>query len=196
MKTAIIFILENYADWEGAYLMSQLNQNPAWEVKTASLKKEIKSIGGLRTKVDYLLSEIPANIDLFVMIGGNAWHLENQVLVDKINEFLSQNVTVGAICGAVDFLAKNGLLAQYKHTGNSVYLWQDFTMYQNSEEFVEVQAIRDKNLITANGTAALDFTELVLSAVEFDTADNIEKTIYMYRFGYYAYCEKYGNPYL
>ncbi|HAR1244660.1 TPA: glutamine amidotransferase, partial [Enterococcus faecium] len=30
MKTAITFLLEEYADWEGAYITSTLNQNEKW----------------------------------------------------------------------------------------------------------------------------------------------------------------------
>ncbi|MGC4607025.1 recombinase family protein, partial [Enterococcus faecium] len=30
MKTAITFLLEEYADWEGAYITSTLNQKEGW----------------------------------------------------------------------------------------------------------------------------------------------------------------------
>jgi len=36
-----------------AYLSSTLNQAPSQEVKTASIKQEVVSIGGFRTTVDY-----------------------------------------------------------------------------------------------------------------------------------------------
>lgn len=37
MKTAVTFLLEEYADWEGAYITSTLNQNEGWQNKTASI---------------------------------------------------------------------------------------------------------------------------------------------------------------
>lgn len=69
MKTALFIMLNEYADWEGAYLSSQLNQNKGWQVKTASINSTVTSIGGLTTKVDYQLSDLP-NSDLLILIGG------------------------------------------------------------------------------------------------------------------------------
>lgn len=50
MKTAITFLLEEYADWEGAYITSTLNQKEGWQNKTASIQSEVTSIGGLKQK--------------------------------------------------------------------------------------------------------------------------------------------------
>ena len=47
-------------------------------------------------------------------------------------------------------------------------------------------------LITANGTAPLEFTESVLREIDFDVDENIEKTMFMKRFGFYKYCENTG----
>ena len=33
---------------------------------------------------------------------------------------------------------------------------------------------KDRNLVTANGTAALEFAELILKGLEFDSKENIE----------------------
>ena len=52
MKTAITFLLEEYADWEGAYITSTLNQNEKWQNKTASIQTEVTTIGGLKKKID------------------------------------------------------------------------------------------------------------------------------------------------
>ncbi|MEG0255093.1 MAG: type 1 glutamine amidotransferase family protein [Vagococcus sp.] len=195
MKTAIFFLLDEYADWEGAYLSSTLNKSTDWTVKTASIQKEVTSIGGFKTKVDLLLGELPEKIDLFILIGSNSWNLTNDTLSNSINHYLNQNITVGAICGAVDYLARNCLLSHYKHTGNSQFLWTDFANYSNPEDFVEQLAYSDRNLITANGTGPIEFTELVLKAIRFDTDEAIEKTIYMNQHGFYKYCDKYGNPF-
>ena len=39
-------------------------------------------------------------------------------------------------------------------------------------------------LITANGTASLEFTESILREIDFDSDKSIEKTIFMNRFGF------------
>lgn len=68
MKIVIFFILNEYADWEGAYLASELNRSSDWKVKTASINSEVISIGGFKTIVDYHIPEIPVKIDLLVLI--------------------------------------------------------------------------------------------------------------------------------
>ncbi|HEO6970565.1 TPA: glutamine amidotransferase, partial [Streptococcus agalactiae] len=57
MKTAHILLLDNYADWEVAYISSTINMNEEWTVKTISTQKEVKSLGGMTTRIDYLLDE-------------------------------------------------------------------------------------------------------------------------------------------
>jgi len=195
MKQAIFLMLDDYADWEGAHLSSMLNAESDWDVKTASVKKEVVSIGGFKTLVDYQLEQIPINSDLLILIGGNSWSLENNSLRQLIAERLANNKPVGAICGAVDYLAKNGLLTHFKHTGNAQYLWQNFDQYQNKNDFIEKQVVRDQNLVTANGTASLEFTQAVLKMICFKNSAQIDKNIDLYKIGFYQYCAKYGNPF-
>nr|WP_255313976.1 MULTISPECIES: DJ-1/PfpI family protein [Amylolactobacillus] len=102
---------------------------------------------------------------------------------------------MAAICGAVDFLARNGLLSHYRHTGNAQYLWQNFKEYTNHEEFIEQQAVKDRNLVTANGTAALEFTHLVLKMINFAAESEIDKTTDLYTLGFYNFSAKYGIPF-
>lgn len=196
MKQAIFLVLNEYADWEGAYLSSILNQSAEWEVKTASTNKKVLSIGGFRTLVDIDIDEIPEDTDLLILVGGKSWNLENEVLYSLLKKRLLNNQPVGAICGAVDFLAKTGLLNHSKHTGNSVFLWNDFINYTNKQNFFERQSVRDHNLVTANGTAALDFTFDVLKMVHFNDNEAIEKEIALQKQGFYEYSKKYGNPFI
>ena len=56
MKTILFFILEQYADWEAAYLSSAVNMlgQGGFEIKTVSLAREaVMSIGGFKTIPDY-----------------------------------------------------------------------------------------------------------------------------------------------
>lgn len=195
MKQAIVFLLDEYADWEPSYIASILNSDTTWNVKTASIKPKVTSIGGFQVDVDYLIENIPQNIDLLALIGGNSWEITNSSIVKLVTYHLKQGNIVSAICGAVDFLAQNGLLEGYKHTGNTQFLWTDFESYTNAADFCEEQAVRDRNLITANGTAPLEFSQLCLEAVRFDEPKEITKTIDLYKMGYYGYVEKYGDPF-
>ncbi|PHM37931.1 DJ-1/PfpI family protein [Xenorhabdus innexi] len=197
MKKAIFFLLNDYADWEGAYLASRLSMTKEWLVETASLDKGIcQSIGGFSIVIAYSLEEIPRDIDLCILIGGNSWNIENNELKNLINFYLTSGIIVGAICGAVDFLAKNGLLNNYQHTGNSQYIWNEYTEYRNGNNFIKKQSITDRNLITANGTAAIEFSEQILTALYSDKRAEIEKEHELFRIGYYNYCNKYGDPFV
>ncbi|ERL63809.1 type 1 glutamine amidotransferase family protein [Schleiferilactobacillus shenzhenensis] len=195
MKQAIFVMLDQYADWEGAYLARTLNPAPDWTVKTASTKRTVRSIGGFTTTVDYLLVDLPATIDLLVLIGGDSWSADNAPLTQLVAARLNRGQPVAAICGAVDYLARNGFLNHYQHTGNAQYLWRDDTDYQNQAGFVQQQAVRDRNLVTANGTAPLDFTEAVLNMIQFKPAAQVHQDVDLYRLGFYQYCQKYGNPF-
>lgn len=102
MKTALILLLNDYADWEVAYISSTINMSEEWTVKTISTQKEVKSIGGLTTKIDYLLEEIPSQYDLLILIGGNSWTNDDSDIINLVNNTLNNNIILGAICGSVD----------------------------------------------------------------------------------------------
>ncbi|MCF7523554.1 DJ-1/PfpI family protein [Levilactobacillus brevis] len=121
-------------------------------------------MGGWTTRVDYQISELKPEMTLLVLIGGNAWQHDDLRLTTLIQQCLHRKVIVGAICGAVDYLARNGLLTGYRHTGNTQFLWQSFSQYQNPTDFDPRQVVVDRQLVTANGTAALAFTSAVLKA--------------------------------
>ncbi|GEK07026.1 glutamine amidotransferase [Schleiferilactobacillus harbinensis] len=189
-------MMDDYADWEGAYLARMLNTAPDWTVKTASAQKVIHSIGGFTTQMDYQIDQIPSECALLVLIGGNSWAVNNEPLKQLITSRLHTDQPVAAICGAVDYLARNGLLNQYKHTGNAQYLWRDYRAYQNQNGFLAQQTVWDRNLVTANGTAVLDFTEATLKMIRFKSAEQVHQDVDLYRLGFYEYCQKYGNPFV
>ncbi|MGG5369100.1 DJ-1/PfpI family protein [Enterococcus sp. AZ196] len=194
MKTALFVLLDQYADWEGAYLLSLLNQRNDWQIKTASNLPQVESIGGLQTVVDLKFSEINQRIDLLVLIGGNSWNIHSQELYRIIEKQLLHEMPVAAICGAVDYLAKHGFLEEYKHTGNARAVLQAFPNYRTPENFYERQAVSDRNLVTANGTAALEFTEFALQLIG-DSLIQAKKEVDLYRLGYYGYREKYSDTF-
>ncbi|GMA09091.1 putative protease YdeA [Tetragenococcus halophilus subsp. flandriensis] len=195
MRKALFLLLDEFADWEGSYLASTLNQSETWSVKTISDRQKVVSLGGFSVLLDYVIGSEAKDYDLLVMIGGNSWDNSSGELLKFVEEAFNKDIVIAAICGAVDYLAKNGFLNDYKHTGNSVDLWKDYEFYTSADNYIEKQAVKDRQLVTANGTAPLEFTELVLDLIAFDTPENIEKTMFMNRYGFYNYCEKYGNPF-
>lgn len=195
MKKALFLILEQYADWEMAHLSTILNQHDKWRAKTISLTNTVTSIGGLSVNVDYRIEDYNDDFDLLILIGGNAWNTNNSALLAFIQDAFERNIPIGAICGAVDYLARNGLINNHKHTGNAQFLWDEFPNYTGKHHFIKQQVVRDRNLVTANGTASVEFLEHVLKLISFDSNENIHQKIFMINHGYYKYCDIYGDPF-
>lgn len=81
MKQEVLFLLLNeYADWEGAFLAISLNTGviPGSEVKyipkvVAPTLDVVRSVGGFRTLPDYSFQTMPADYAALVLVGGMHW---------------------------------------------------------------------------------------------------------------------------
>ena len=78
----------------------------------------------------------------------------------------------------------NGLLNEKKHTSNSLEELAKTAgvMYTGRDLYMNQQAVRDGNLITANGTGYLEFTKEYLYALNAYPSDCIEE-YYFYKKG-------------
>ncbi|WP_444684556.1 type 1 glutamine amidotransferase family protein [Alkalicoccus luteus] len=193
MKTALFLVLDQYADWEGAYLASMLNEDAEWQVKTVSVKHSVTSIGGFTTLVDYLAGAEPEDYHLLVMVGGDSWHEDWPELTQFVKQAFNDGIPVGAICGAVDYLARKGFLNDVDHTGNDVSNWADYRNYEPSGSFLHEQAVQDGRVVTANGTAPVAFTHLVLEMIDFAPPEKLGKDMFMIQYGMYRFMEMYGG---
>jgi putative intracellular protease/amidase len=193
MKKQVLFILlERFADHEYPLLATALqnkiqDKSTPYEVKTISVSKNpVKSIGGFTVLPDYSIEDCPSDYAGLILIGGETWRTDE---AKKIAPLLKQaffgGKVIGAICDATVFLGMNGLLNDKKHTSNTLealieaaqenYIGQD--AYQNK------QAVRDGNLITANGTAYLEFATEVLTALDAYPVDYIENYYQFFKLG-------------
>ena len=78
MKNIVFVILDEFADWEAAFLSSALNDKNITKNYTtnfASIDKNLKkSMGNLKVLPDLTLKEIDENdVDGLVLIGGRTW---------------------------------------------------------------------------------------------------------------------------
>ena len=114
MKEKVLFvILEDYADWEGAYLVTELNKGPMpgsvtrYEAKiVAPTLSGVKSLGGFHILPDYSFDTIPKDYAALILIGGDSWKTkEVERVVTFVEDAIKRGKIVGAICGAVSFLA-------------------------------------------------------------------------------------------
>lgn len=192
-KKEVIFILLNgFADWEGAYISICLNWgvkpgSPVkYTVKTLSISKEhVTSIGGFKVLPDYGINDMPDDYAGLVLIGGMSWRSSEALqIVPLVEKAIKDKKLVAGICDASFFLSVHGFLNHVKHTSNGLeYIKQAGDKYIGEANYINKQAVRDGNIVTANGTAALDFCREVLYALDADTPENIEESYQYYTNG-------------
>jgi len=197
MSNEILFVLlPDYAAHEAVYLSQAvasdeyaLKENPKFFNKVVAPTLEpVKSIGGFRTLPDYSFNTMPDDYAALVLIGGFGWctPVAEQV-VPIVKNAIEKGKIVGAICNAASFMAKHGLLNAVKHTGNGLdqlKIWGGEN-YTNSNGYLQQQAVSDGRIVTANGSATLEFAKELLLLLENDTLERIEM---YYQFNKQGFC--------
>lgn len=197
MSNEILYILlPDYAAHEEVYLSQAvasdeqaLKAHPKYVNRVVAPTLEpVKSIGGFRTLPDYSFDTMPDDYAALVLVGGFGWATPvADRVVPIVARAMKEGRIVGAICNAVSFLAGHGFLNEVRHTGNGpeqLELWGG-ERYTNREMYLHAQAVTDKNLVTANGSAALEFARELLLLLENDTPERIEM---YYRFNKEGFC--------
>lgn len=189
MKKILYIILEQWADWELAYISSAVNMlgRGKFENKTLSLTKSaVTSIGGVKCLPDYDLQTARLDFDAAILIGGTSWHSENVLQVKPlIDACLKSGKVLGAICDACRFLGSIGALNGAKHTANDLKELKQYSAYTNEQGFLHRQAVSDNNIITANGTAALEFAQEVLRTLSVAPEEKIKSWYDFHKLGFY-----------
>lgn len=195
-KEILYVLLPDYAAHEVVYLAQAiasdeyaLKENPKYVNKVVAPSMEpVKSIGGFRTLPDYSFDTMPDDYAALVLVGGFGWTTPvAEKVVPIVRKAIEEGKIVGAICNAASFMAKHGFLNAVKHTGNGLEqlkLWGE-DKYMNSNGYIHAQAVRDRNIVTANGSATLEFAKELLLQLENDTPERIEM---YYQFNKQGFC--------
>lgn len=195
-KEILYVLLPDYAAHEIVYLSEaiasdeqSLKENPKYVNKVvAPTMDPVKSIGGFRTLPDYSFDTMPDDYAAMVLIGGFGWATSvADKVVPIVKRAIENGKIVGAICNAASFLAKHGFLNHVQHTGNGVEqlkLWGGEN-YAGVAMYLHEQAVSDKNIVTANGSATLEFAKELLLLLENDTPERIEM---YYQFNKQGFC--------
>lgn len=192
MKKQVLFVLlDQYADWGAAYLASAINMlgQEQYVVKTVSITLDrIQSIGGFQLLPDYDMKSMPKKFEALILIGGMSWRTEEaKQIIPLVEKCIDDGKVLGGICDASEFLGTVGALNHCNHTGNDLTDLKQWAgeAYTNEERYIREQAVRDNNIITANGTAALEFAKEVLLALQIAPQDQIEEWYNFHKLGYY-----------
>lgn len=191
-KTILFVILQQYADWEAAYITSAITMlgQGQYDIKTVSLSKDyVQSIGGFRVLPDYDIKSVPENYEALVLIGGMTWRTENtQQIEELVEQCYQKGKVLGAICDASAFLGKVGVLNDVVHTSNDMNDLKQWagSSYTGETKYIAKQAVRDKNIITANGTAPMEFAKEILLALNVASEDKILDWYNFHKLGLYT----------
>lgn len=188
-KEVLVFIFDGYADWESAYICSELNAPETdYVVKTLSLDKEPKiSMGGFRIIPDYSVSDYPKNFEMLLLIGGYVWMEGKNDDIQPVVEYAIQHkIPVAAICNAANFMAGNGYLDNIRHSGNTLeFMKSQAPHYKGDSNFIEKQAVYDSGIITANGTASLEFAREIMLCLNVKPIEKIDQWYKFNKLGFY-----------
>ncbi|WP_028552519.1 type 1 glutamine amidotransferase family protein [Paenibacillus sp. UNC451MF] len=192
MKEVWVLVTDGFADWEASYVSAELN-NPktGFQVKTIAIDKSPKvSMGGFRVLPDYDLHDDPAQVDLAMLIipGGTGWRDDkNQQAAQLVQHCVDREIPVAGICDATTFLANHGFLENNKHTGNSIGLLKEGAPhYSGDRHYIEAQSVSDGNIITANGTGAVEFAKHILEKLGVYEGEQLEEWYTLFKKGYLA----------
>lgn len=202
MSNEILYLLlPDFAAHEMVYLMEaissdeqQLKPNPKYVNRiVAPTADPITAIGGFKVIPDYTFDNMPDDFAALVLIGGYGWLTPRADEVKPIvRKAIEKDRIVGAICNGASFLAKCGLLNNVRHTGNGIgqlKLWGGAN-YTNPKGYINEQAVSDSNIVTANGSATLEFAKELLTLLENDTPERIEM---YYQFNKRGFCNLFSQ---
>lgn len=191
-KTILFVILQQFADWEAAYLSSAITMlgQDKYEIKTVSLSKDyVSSIGGFRVLPDYDFASVPDDYEALILIGGMTWRSGNTQPVRALAEdCFRRGRLLGGICDASAFLGTAGILNHVVHTGNDLNDLKQWagTNYTGEGNFIAKQAVCNKNVVTANGTAPLEFAKEILTALHVADEKKIADWYHFHKLGVYT----------
>lgn len=166
MGKVLLFIFDGMTDYEVTFITHLLGVDAGKEIVSISYEnKLIKGASGLTYKSDKLVKDVVnEEVEGLIICGGWYGDVRNE-LIELINNVNVKGKLIGAICGAgTVFLAKAGVLNNVKYT-TPVIEWTEkhINVFGNKdpfprENFIAERVVRDKNIITAQGIAFIDFS--------------------------------------
>lgn len=170
MRKILIYIYDGMASFEITLLTQLLSLEQGFELVIAADElRLIKDKPGFSIMPQVELKNIKGNeIEGIIIPGGWLAHLDEQ-LISLLRELDEEHKLIAAICAAPWILAKAGLLTNRRYT-SSIVKWEDrhkevFGLVDPfpRESYEESRVVRDDHIITAKGTAFIDFTIEVCS---------------------------------
>lgn len=164
MKTIALYATDTMADWEYGYLvagiaMARAQGSDKYQLKVVSDGGgAVTTLGGIRVLPDADVADL-TDVAALILPGGNTWGDGHSKVLDLAVDLLAEGVPVGAICGATLGLARAGVLNARPHTSNAAEFLAMASEYGGAEHYLDEKTVSDGTLVTAPGTAPLEFAK-------------------------------------
>jgi len=172
MRTIALYTTETMADWEYAYLTTQIAG--AEQLKPGRFRlllvgdglKSVRTLGNLPLTPEADLDTLQALADdgslaALVIPGGDHYAAGHDRLIKAVSRLADQEIPVAAICGATLLLARSGFLDERCHTSNAAQ-YLEASGYRGGTHYVETPVVTDRGVTTASGIHAVPFTAEVM----------------------------------
>ena len=117
------------------------------------------------------------------------WREEHaQQVKPLVGDCLQKGKILGGICDASAFLGTIGVLNDVIHTSNDLTDLKQWAgdHYTGETKYLHKQAVWDKNIITANGTAPMEFAKEILFALNVANEETIVDWYNFHKLGFYT----------
>jgi putative intracellular protease/amidase len=162
MGKILCYIYQEMADFEISLLLHRLKNKGEKEIVSVSDDLSlITAQSGLTFKPDKSIDEITdvSDIEALIIPGGPINNEQNEIC-PLVRQMVDHGKLVAAVCFGPQFLARSGILEKYHYTTScspekivQLKLEDPF----NRTNFVMSRTVVDKNVITAQGYAFVDF---------------------------------------
>ncbi len=187
MHTPVVyaFVFDGFSDWELAYALPAIKQSGKYAVETISFTKDpVTSAGGLTVLPDGDDFSFE-HAAMLLIPGGRLWEEENTpAIYPLIEQFFRKKIPVAAICSGTLVLARTGLLDQVRHSSNARYYLKEFVPeYEGEALYQDAAVTTHKRVITANGTAAVEFARAIFQELDLMSEEELEKWFLLFEEG-------------
>jgi len=189
-KKIVVFLFDGFSDWEIAYITPEIKKNDKFDLIYFSQKGDsVLSMGGLQILADSSLNDINlSEVEMLILPGGTAWEQDKNVFIDSfLKNLFASGKTISAICAATTYLGKKGFLDNLKHTSNDLnYIKRIAPEYLGEQNYINSKVVSDKNIITANGTAPIEFTREIFKSLKLYNNTENEKWFQLFKNGIWS----------
>ena len=172
MRTIALDTTETMADWEYAYLTTQIAG--AEQLKPGRFRlllvgdglEPVRTLGNLPLTPETDLDALDAlaeegSLAALVIPGGDHYEAGHNRLIEAVGSLVDKEIPVAAICGATFLLARGGFLDERRHTSNAA-AYLEASGYRGGTHYVETPVVTDRGVTTASGIHAVPFTAEVI----------------------------------